>query len=106
MNPFVSTIIIISFILLIIALYYDKYNIRFFLPIILITIISGYISYKIGEAFTKDNSNKQALIKLIIIIKIFIALWCIEHNIIIKGFGIEKYMNYINNILFINNRKL
>ena len=106
MNPFVWTIVFISVILLIVALYYNKYNIRFFLPIILITIISGYITYKIGEAFTKENSNKKSLIKLIIIIKIFLALWCIEHNIIIKGFGIEKYMNHINNILFINNRKL
>lgn len=106
MTPFVGTAILISIVVLIIVLYYDKYSMRFFLPIILITIISGYISYKIGEAFTKENSNKKALIKLIIIIKIFLALWCIEHNIIIKGFGIEKYMNHINNILFINNRKL
>ena len=93
-------------IILIILLYYNKYNIRFFLPIILITIISVYISYKIGKAFTKENSDKKPLIKLIIVIKIFLALWCIEHNILIKGFGIEKYMNYINNVLFINNRKL
>ena len=93
-------------IILIILLYYNKYNIRFLLPLILITIISGYISYKIGEAFTKENSNRKALVKLIIIIKIFLALWCIEHNIIIKDFGIEKYINYINNIIFINNRKL
>ena len=106
MNPFVWTIVFISCILLIIALYYDKYNIRFFLPIILITIISGYISYKIGEAFTKENSSKRGLINLIIVIFIFISLWCIEHNIIFKGFGIEKNLNYINNVLFINNRKL
>lgn len=102
----VAIIFIPVTIALIYCLYYNKYNIRFFLPIILITIISGYITYKIGEAFTKENSNEKALIKLIIIIIIFLALWCIEHNIIFKGFGIEKNLNYINNVLFINNRKL
>tara|TARA_X000000368_G_scaffold419082_1_gene422214 strand:- start:4267 stop:4581 length:315 start_codon:yes stop_codon:yes gene_type:complete len=102
----VAIIFIPVTIALIYCLYYNKYNIRFFLPIILITIISGYITYKIGEAFTNENSDTKSLITLIIVIFIFISLWCTEHNIIFKGFGIEKNLNYINNVLFINNRKL
>ena len=93
-------------IILIILLYYNKYNIRILLPLILITIISLYITYKIIQAFTKENNNNQALIRLIILIITFIVLWCKEHDIITKDFGIEKNLNYINNVLFINNRKL
>tara|TARA_B110000971_G_C19714410_1_gene365731 strand:- start:196 stop:498 length:303 start_codon:yes stop_codon:yes gene_type:complete len=96
---YVAIIFIPVTIILIILLYYNKYNIRFFLPITLISIISGYITYKISTSF--NDENKYTLIKLIFIIKFIIAMWCIEHNIIFKGFGIEKLMNYINNVLFI-----
>lgn len=105
-----NLLVITLTIVLIILLYYNKYNIRFFLPIILITTFSIYISYKLIDAKIKANEDgnktRWNIIRLLIIIKIFVALWCVEHDIIIKGFGMENYTNYINNILFINNRKL
>lgn len=97
---FVGIIFIPITIILIILLYYNINNIRFLLPLILITITSLYITYKIIQAFTKNNNNHQALIRLIILIITFIVLWCNEHDIISTDFGIEKNLNYINNDLF------
>ena len=98
--------ILFIIVILCIALYYNNFNERFYFPIILFTALSIYIGYSIGKAFGDKNSSKRKLTITIIILKIFIAMWCIEHDIIIAGLGIEKYIHYLNNVFFNEDKKL